>query len=39
MRFATRTFLWSFIPFAFLLLGSFCAIHKMVEHTVRDGLR
>ncbi|PYT27403.1 MAG: hypothetical protein DMG57_18455 [Acidobacteria bacterium] len=39
MRFATRTFLWSFIPFAFLLLGSFWAIQKLVEHTVRDGLR
>jgi putative nucleotidyltransferase with HDIG domain len=39
MRFATRTFLWSFIPFMVLLLGSFWAIQKLVEHTVRDGLR
>jgi putative nucleotidyltransferase with HDIG domain len=39
MRFATRTFLWSFIPFVVLLLGSFWAIQKLVEHTVRDGLR
>jgi HD-GYP domain-containing protein (c-di-GMP phosphodiesterase class II) len=39
MRFATRTFLWSFIPFVILLLGSFWAIQKLVEHTVRDGLR
>src|SRR6185295_2763887 len=39
MRFATRTFLWSFIPFAVLLLGSFWAIQKLVEHTVRDSLR
>lgn len=38
MRFATRTFLWSFVPFAILLLGSFWAIQKMVEFTVRDGL-
>jgi len=39
MRFATRTFLWSFIPFAFLLLGTFWTIEKLVDHTVRDGLR
>src|SRR5450631_426119 len=39
MRFATRTFLLSFIPFVVLLLGSFWAIQKLVEHTVRDGLR
>ncbi|MEX2260420.1 MAG: HD-GYP domain-containing protein [Bryobacteraceae bacterium] len=39
MRFATRTFLWSFIPFAFLLMGSFWAIQKLVVSTVRDGLR
>src|SRR5579864_8386792 len=39
MRFATRTFLWSFIPFAILLLGSFGAIHKLVMFTVRNGLR
>jgi putative nucleotidyltransferase with HDIG domain len=39
MRFATRTFLWAFIPFVLLLLGSFWTIQKLVEHTVRDGLR
>ena len=39
MRFATRTFLFSFVPFALLLLGSFWAIQKRVESTVRDGLR
>jgi len=39
MRFATRTFLWSFIPFAVLLMGSFWAIQKLVESTVRDRLR
>jgi HD-GYP domain-containing protein (c-di-GMP phosphodiesterase class II) len=39
MRFATRTFLWSFIPFVVLLLGSFWTMQKLVEHTVRDGLR
>src|SRR5260370_4433413 len=39
MRFATRTFLWSFIPFVFLLTGSFWAIQTKVVSTVRDGLR
>lgn len=39
MRFATRTFLWSFVPFAVLLMGSFWAIQKLVESTVRDRLR
>src|ERR1022692_4832083 len=39
MRFATRTFLWSFVPFAVLLLGSFWTIQKLVSLTVRDGLR
>jgi HD-GYP domain-containing protein (c-di-GMP phosphodiesterase class II) len=39
MRFATRTFLFSFVPFAFLLMGSFWAIQKLVESTVRNGLR
>jgi hypothetical protein len=39
MRFGTRTFLLSFVPFAVLLLGSFWAIQKLVELTVRDGLR
>ena len=39
MRFATRTFLFSFVPFAFLLMGSFWTIQKLVESTVRNGLR
>lgn len=39
MRFATRAFLWSFIPFALLLAGSFWAIQQRVQTTVRDGLR
>lgn len=39
MRFATRTFLWSFVPFAVLLLGSFWAMQKEVVSTVRNGLR
>lgn len=38
MRFATRTFLYSFIPFALLLTGSFWAIQEMVESTVHDRL-
>jgi putative nucleotidyltransferase with HDIG domain len=39
MRFATRAFLWSFIPFAFLLACSFWVIQQRVQHTVRNGLR
>jgi HD-GYP domain-containing protein (c-di-GMP phosphodiesterase class II) len=39
MRFATRTFLWSFVPFAILLLASFWAIQTEVVRTVRRGLR
>jgi HD-GYP domain-containing protein (c-di-GMP phosphodiesterase class II) len=39
MRFATRAFLWSFGPFALLLFGSFWNIRKLVELTVRDGIR
>ena len=39
MRFATRTFLFSFVPFAFLLMGSFWAIQKLVDLNVRKGLR
>jgi len=39
MRFATRTFLSSFIPFAVLLAVSFWAIRGSVIATVRDGLR
>jgi HD-GYP domain-containing protein (c-di-GMP phosphodiesterase class II) len=39
MRFATRTFLTSFVPFAVLLAASFWAIRASVIATVRDGLR
>jgi HD-GYP domain-containing protein (c-di-GMP phosphodiesterase class II) len=39
MRFRTRAFLFSFLPFALLLSGSFWAIQKLVQSTVRDGLR
>jgi HD-GYP domain-containing protein (c-di-GMP phosphodiesterase class II) len=39
MRFATRAFLWSFIPFALLLASSFWFIQQRVQHTVRGGLR
>jgi HD-GYP domain-containing protein (c-di-GMP phosphodiesterase class II) len=39
MRFATRAFLWSFIPFAILLACSFWVIQQRVQHTVRSGLR
>src|SRR2546423_5239898 len=39
MRFATRTFLWSFVPFAVLLMASFGVIQRSVVSTVRDGLR
>ena len=39
MRFATRTFLWSFIPFAALLLATFGVIQTKVVSTVRNGLR
>jgi HD-GYP domain-containing protein (c-di-GMP phosphodiesterase class II) len=39
MRFATRAFLWSFIPFALLLACSFWFIQQRMQHTVRSGLR
>jgi putative nucleotidyltransferase with HDIG domain len=39
MRFATRTFLSSFVPFAVLLGVSFWLIRASVIATVRDGLR
>lgn len=38
MRFATRTFLLSFLPFALLLGGSFWFIHRMVETEVRKNV-
>jgi len=39
MRFATRTFLSSFVPFAVLLAVSFWAVRFSVIATVQDGLR
>jgi HD-GYP domain-containing protein (c-di-GMP phosphodiesterase class II) len=39
MRLATRTFLWSLLPFAALLAGSFWAVQTLVLSTVRDQLR
>ena len=38
MRFATRTFLWFFIPMALLLTGSFWALQRVVVSSVRQGL-
>ena len=39
MRFATRTFLWSFLPFAALLAGSFWAVRTAALSAVREALR
>src|ERR1700730_18028634 len=39
MRLATRTFLWSLLPFAALLAGSFWAVQTLVLSAVRDQLR
>jgi len=39
MRLATRIFLWSFVPFACFLLGSFWNIQRLVQLTVREGVR
>lgn len=39
MRFATRAFLWSFGPFVMLILGSFWNVQKLVQLSVRDGIR
>lgn len=39
MRFRTRAFLCCFVPFALLLAGSFWMIQRLVQSTVRDGLR
>jgi hypothetical protein len=39
MRYAHRTFLWSIIPFAILLIGTFWAVQQSVMSTVREGLR
>jgi putative nucleotidyltransferase with HDIG domain len=39
MRFATRAFLWSFLPFAALLAGSFWAVRTVALSAVREALR
>lgn len=39
MRLSTRAFLWSFVPFALLLAGSFWMIQRQVQSAVREGLR
>jgi len=39
MRFATRAFLWSFLPFAALLAGSFWAVRSTALTAVREALR
>src|SRR5512133_2810396 len=36
MRFATRAFLWSFLPFTGLLAGSFWAVRTAALSAVRD---
>jgi HD-GYP domain-containing protein (c-di-GMP phosphodiesterase class II) len=38
MRFRTRVFLLCFVPFALLMSGSFWAIQRLVQGTVREGL-
>ena len=39
MRFSTRTFWFTFVPVALLLLGSFWAIQTLTQNTVRNSLR
>jgi HD-GYP domain-containing protein (c-di-GMP phosphodiesterase class II) len=39
MRFATRTFLLSFVPLSLLLLASFWAVQILVQRAVRDQLQ
>jgi HD-GYP domain-containing protein (c-di-GMP phosphodiesterase class II) len=39
MRFATRTFLWSFVPLALLLMGAFLLLQRSIATPVRDELR
>jgi HD-GYP domain-containing protein (c-di-GMP phosphodiesterase class II) len=39
MRFRTRAFLLCFVPFAVLLTISFAMTQKLVQNTVREGLR
>jgi putative nucleotidyltransferase with HDIG domain len=38
-RFRTRAFVICFVPFAVLLSGTFWVVQRVVESTVRDGLR
>lgn len=38
-RFRTRAFLVCFVPFAVLLAGSFWMVQRLVQSTVREGLR
>ena len=39
MRFATRAFLWSFLPFALLLTATFWILQQRTVRSVRDELR
>jgi HD-GYP domain-containing protein (c-di-GMP phosphodiesterase class II) len=39
MRFATRAFIWSFVPFAIMLAGGFWFVQQRVQSTVRSGMR
>jgi HD-GYP domain-containing protein (c-di-GMP phosphodiesterase class II) len=39
MRFRTRAFLFSYLPFAALLVASFLIVQSLVQNTVRAGLR
>ena len=39
MRYGSRTFLWSIVPFTILLIGIFAAVQQSVSSTVREGLR
>jgi putative nucleotidyltransferase with HDIG domain len=39
MRFATRAFLWSFVPFALLLAGSFWSVRTAALSAVKNALR
>src|SRR5690242_2282980 len=39
MRFATRAFLWSFLPFALLLASSFWVVRTVALSAVKEALR
>ncbi|MEI9812588.1 MAG: hypothetical protein WDO18_07870 [Acidobacteriota bacterium] len=39
MRFATRTFIWSFVPLAFLLAAAFWAVRTAATSAVRGGVQ